>query len=228
MNVYKKLQTARIKLQQTELKKSGKNKFAGYEYFELGDFLPAIQRICDEVGLCGVVSYDEHNAHLTIYDTDGDGTVVFSSPMSSAELKGCHAVQNLGAVQTYLRRYLWTNAFEIVEHDALDAVTGSAPVKPVVVPKVEPKPAEPIVGREGEWQIKAPPKPEENKIDDWLLVVEKTTEIALGMATKEDDVMQIFKKNKTLFDTVKEVDAVCFKDLMTKFTEAKNRFKEAA
>jgi hypothetical protein len=169
MNVYKKLQTARIKLQQTELKKSGKNKFAGYEYFELGDFLPAIQRICDEVGLCGVVSYDEANAHLTIYDTDGDGTVVFSSPMSSAELKGCHAVQNLGAVQTYLRRYLWTNAFEIVEHDSLDAVTGSAPVKPMVVPKVEPKvEAKPIVGAEGEWQIKAPPKPDGDKIDEWL------------------------------------------------------------
>jgi hypothetical protein len=229
MNVYKKLQTARIKLQQTELKKSGKNKFAGYEYFELGDFLPAIQRICDEVGLCGVVSYDEANAHLTIYDTDGDGTVVFSSPMSSAELKGCHAVQNLGAVQTYLRRYLWTNAFEIVEHDALDAVTGSAPVKPMVVPKVEPKvEAKPIVGAEGEWQIKAPPKPDGDKIDEWLLVVEKTTEIALGMAGKEEDVMQIFKKNKTLFDTVKEIDAVCFKDLMAKFTEAKNKFKEAA
>lgn len=229
MNVYKKLQTARIKLQQTELKKSGKNKFAGYEYFELGDFLPAIQRICDEVGLCGVVSYDEANAHLTIYDTDGDGTVVFSSPMSSAELKGCHAVQNLGAVQTYLRRYLWTNAFEIVEHDALDAVTGSAPVKPTVVPKVEPKvEAKPIVGAEGDWQIKAPPKPDGDKIDEWLLVVEKTTEIALGMAGKEEDVMQIFKKNKTLFDTVKELDAVCFKDLMAKFTEAKNKFKEAA
>ena len=229
MNVYKKLQTARIKLQQTELKKSGKNKFAGYEYFELGDFLPAIQRICDEVGLCGVVSYDEANAHLTIYDTDGDGTVVFSSPMSSAELKGCHAVQNLGAVQTYLRRYLWTNAFEIVEHDALDAVTGSVPVKPTVVPKPEPKvEAKPIVGAEGDWQIKAPAKPDGDKIDDWLLVVERTTEIALGMATKEEDVMQIFKKNKTLFDTVKEIDAVCFKDLMAKFTEAKNKFKEAA
>jgi hypothetical protein len=28
-------------------------------------------------------------------------------------------------VQTYLRRYLWTNAFEIVEHDAIDASAGA-------------------------------------------------------------------------------------------------------
>lgn len=229
MNVYKKLQKARIKLQQTELRKSGKNKFAGYEYFELGDFLPAIQRICDEVGLCGVVSYDEVNATLTIHDTDGDGTIVFSSPMSSAELKGCHAVQNLGAVQTYLRRYLWTNAFEIVEHDSLDATTGSVDVKPKPVVKVEPKvEAKPIVGKEGDWQIKAPAKPEGDQIDAWLTVVEQTTQIALGMATSEEDVMQIFKKNKTLFDTVKEVDAVAFKDLMAVFTETKGKFKEAA
>jgi hypothetical protein len=33
---------ARIRLQSTELKKSGLNKFAGYTYFELGDFIPAI------------------------------------------------------------------------------------------------------------------------------------------------------------------------------------------
>jgi hypothetical protein len=47
--------------------------------------------------------------------------ITISSPMSSAALKGCHEVQNLGAVQTYLRRYLWVAALEIVEHDAIDS-----------------------------------------------------------------------------------------------------------
>ena len=40
LSVYKKLQMARLALVQTTLKKSGRNKFAGYEYFELGDFIP--------------------------------------------------------------------------------------------------------------------------------------------------------------------------------------------
>jgi hypothetical protein len=56
--------------------------------------------------------------------------------MAEAQLKGCHPVQNLGATQTYLRRYLYVLALEIVEHDALDATTGSeAPKssKPVTV-----------------------------------------------------------------------------------------------
>ena len=154
MNVYRKLQEARIKLQNTALKKSGKNKFAGYEYFELGDFLPAIQNICEEHGLCGVISYTHEEATLRIYDVDDPlSNITFESPMSSASLKGCHDVQNLGAVQTYLRRYLWTNAFEIVEHDALDMANNPAETekaKPAlaVVPK-EPVKKEVMIGEAG-------------------------------------------------------------------------------
>jgi hypothetical protein len=227
MSVYKKLQQARLALQNTKLSKSGKNKFAGYEYFELGDFLPQIQKICVDVGLCGVVSFNTEMAYLTIHDTDGEGYVTFTSPMSSAALKGCHDVQNLGAVQTYLRRYLWTNAFEIVEHDALDATTGG--VEPVK--KVEPKPApvqvkaEPkkIVGEKGEWQIVAPAAPADGEITAWLDLIKTSSHMLLDLCADEADVMQIFKKNKVLFDTVKGHDAVFFKEMMGKFTETKNK-----
>lgn len=122
--VHKKLMEARLKLQGTKLNKSGHNKFAGYNYFELGDFLPAIQNIFAEVGLCGIVSYGRDEAWLTITDTEDGSSTAICSPMSTAALKGCHEVQNLGAVQTYIRRYLWVTAMEIVEHDALDATTG--------------------------------------------------------------------------------------------------------
>lgn len=226
MTVYAKLQQARIKLQGRKLTKSGKNKFAGYEYFELGDFLPAIQEICNELGLCGVVTYTETAAFLNIYDTTNSECVVFSSPMSTAELKGCHPVQNLGAVQTYLRRYLWTNAFEIVEHDALDATTGVEPKampKPVAKPEVKPR----IVGAEGDWQINAPAEPEGDPAE-WLALVHKAAGIALQAATSSDDVMAIYKKNKSLFEAVKNTDAVSHKELMGVFTAAKNKFQEAA
>lgn len=122
--VLKKLQQARLQLQSMTLKKSGHNKFAGYFYFELGDFLPAVQTIFAGLGLCGVTSYTSDHATLTITDTDNGGEVVFTSPMGSAALKGCHEVQNIGAVETYQRRYLYVTALEIVEHDALDATTG--------------------------------------------------------------------------------------------------------
>ena len=124
--VHKKLMQARIMLQNAPLKKSGHNKFAGYSYFELGDFIPTINSIFNEVGLCGVVSYDSEIASLTITDTDDGTSIVITSPMAEANLKGCHPIQNLGAVETYTRRYLWVTAMEIVEHDALDS---SAPIK---------------------------------------------------------------------------------------------------
>ena len=123
--VHKKLMQARMMLQNAPLKKSGHNKFAGYSYFELGDFIPTINQIFNEVGLCGVVSYDSEIASLTITDTDDNTSIVITSPMAEANLKGCHPIQNLGAVETYTRRYLWVTAMEIVEHDALDS---SAPI----------------------------------------------------------------------------------------------------
>jgi hypothetical protein len=242
MSVYKKLQDARLLLQNTKLTKSGKNKFAGYEYFELGDFLPSIQTICQKVGLCGVLSFNQEMAYLTIYDTDGGDSnfVTFTSPMSSAALKGCHDVQNLGAVQTYLRRYLWTNAFEIVEHDALDATTGNEPVTKTA--PVTPKPViktvngypvdenlkiigpKPITGQAGEFQIVAPVVPEsELDVPAWLANIKEACKVLLMTAANEEDVMHIFKKNKTLFDKVKATDAVFFKELMALFTEAKTQ-----
>jgi hypothetical protein len=122
--VYAKLQKARMMLQAAPLKKSGHNKFAGYQYFELGDFLPTINQIFHEIGLCSVISFDKDIATLRIVDTDNGGCITFSSPMADANLKGCHPIQNLGAVETYSRRYLYVTALEIVEHDALDATTG--------------------------------------------------------------------------------------------------------
>ena len=227
MSVYKKLQQARMLLQNTKLSKSGKNKFAGYEYFELGDFLPAIQKICNDVGLCGVVSFNQDMAFLQINDVEDGTSIMFTSPMSSASLKGCHDVQNLGAVQTYLRRYLWTNAFEIVEHDALDATTGAVePVKkPVAESKPMPKPAPKIEGQKGEWQIVAPAKPSEN-VEDWLDLIKITSHQLLDLTENEEDVMLIFKKNKVLFDTVKATDAEFFKGIMTKFTAKRNEFSK--
>ena len=124
--VHKKLMNARMALQSMSLKKSGHNKFAGYQYFELGDFLPQINEIFHGQGLCGVISYTKDYADLTITDVDDGTFITISSPMVEANLKGAHAIQNLGAVETYQRRYLWMTAMEIVEHDALDS---SAPIK---------------------------------------------------------------------------------------------------
>lgn len=119
MTIYEKLAEARIRL---NVKKSGRNNFAKYGYFELADFLPEINLLAKELGFVCLVSFDAEKATMTIKDATSEGEIIFTSPMSTAELKGCHAVQNLGAVQTYLRRYLYQTAFEIVEAEQLDAL----------------------------------------------------------------------------------------------------------
>lgn len=120
-NVYARLALARKKLKAAGLKQSGNNRFAGYTYFELGDFLPKITELEAECGILSLVSFDEESATLTVVNTDKpEESIVFTSPMSTANLKGCHEVQNLGAAETYLRRYLYNIAYEIVESDALD------------------------------------------------------------------------------------------------------------
>lgn len=240
MSVYKKLQEARIKLQNTPLKKSGHNKFAGYHYFELGDFLPAIQRINSELGLCGVVSFDHNMAFLQINDTEDGTSVMFTSPMSSAALKGCHDVQNLGAVQTYLRRYLWVNAFEIVENDQLEAVTGKdEPAKKLepVVAKSVPLPtgeakAQPAVASiklsdkvalPGEWTLK--PISDTGTAEEWMAGLKAGTDVLLALAEKPDDVDNIFKVNRSLFERAKDLDPEFHADLITSFNTTKKSFK---
>ena len=119
MTIYEKLAEARTRL---NVKKTGRNNFAKYGYFELADFLPEINLLAKELGFVCLVSFDAEKATMTIKDATGEGEIIFTSPMSTAELKGCHEVQNLGAVQTYLRRYLYQTAFEIVEAEQLDAL----------------------------------------------------------------------------------------------------------
>lgn len=137
MNVYQRLNAVRQDFHKLQLKKTGNNKFAGYNYFELGDFLVPALGLINQHGLCGIVSFKSDIATLTIRNIDQpEEYIEFTSPMGSAALKGCHEVQNIGAVETYQRRYLWVAALEIVEHDALDATTGQEEKKPAAAKSV--------------------------------------------------------------------------------------------
>ena len=233
MSVHKKLMQARVELQGTPLKKSGMNKFAGYSYFELGDFLPTIQSIFNNLGLCGVVSYGTEYASLCITDVDDSTTIVITSPMAEANLKGTHPIQNLGAVETYQRRYLWMTAMEIVEHDILDASTGfdmpkSKPVQ-AAAPKPEPKPEAPkstktqtTAGKPGPWQITL----HEREDGDWATAILDATDIALQVAASSEDVQNIFKANRVHYDRLKEETPTIYDDLLAMLKKAKLSFTQ--
>jgi len=223
---------ARVALQGIELKKSGQNKFADYNYFELGDFLPHIQEIFNRIGLCGVVSYNTEYAQLCITDVDDGTVIVITSPMAEANLKGTHPIQNLGAVETYQRRYLWMTAMEIVEHDILDASepVKEQPKKPDPKPEPEaPKPKQkplpippPFKNDMVQWEIKVTESTEAN----WGDIVMDAAKVCLELTKSAEDVQNIFKTNRALFDKLKAEHPEQYDELLDLFKKEKQSFKE--
>jgi hypothetical protein len=215
MKVFKKLSEARVLLQGCELTKSGHNKFAGYKYFELGDFLPAIQEIFNTVGLVDVISFTEDVATMTISAHEDGSSVTFTSPMDSASLKGCHEVQNIGAVETYQRRYLYTVSMAVSEHDALDATTGG------VAPEQKPVKAEPKAKPDtGEAKV-IPTEPDPSKV----LFVDSMIEFSATCGTLSE-LTSLWKANQTQIDDLKVTEKTEYKRLQAGFAEVKNKFKD--
>ena len=215
MKVYKKLVAVRSELQAMTLTKSGHNKFAGYKYFELGDFLPSIQMLFNKHGLCDAISFTQDLATMVIYDSDDGSSVTFTSPMGSAQLKGCHEVQNIGAVETYQRRYLYVTALAIVEHDALDATTGGTTTDPKpfkAEPKVKPDTGDAKV-------ITGEPNPDKVLLVDSLIGFGEGCESLTELA-------QLWKANQGQIDDLKVNEKAQYKRLQEKFAELKAKFKE--
>ena len=219
MSVYKKLQQARTKLHTTKLTKSGKNAFAKFNYFELSDFMPAVTDIFNEVGLCGVVSFTNDTAYLTIHDVDGDerAFVTFTSPLVLANMDRIQAIQSMGASHTYYRRYLYLMALDLVENDLIDSVEPQT--KPAIKPsevKAEPKKLE---GKSGEWQLKVSTE------GDWEQSVKQATNLLLSIAEKPTDVDNIFKVNRVIYDELKEKHKTIYDEILTIFKITKEELK---
>jgi hypothetical protein len=209
MNVYQKLNEARDLFHQAPLKKSGHNKFAGYSYFELGDFVVPVLEIFKQVGLTSIISFKHDEATMQIINTDKPEEVVtITTPMSEAHLKGCHPVQNLGAVQSYLRRYLWVAAMEIVEHDALDSTTGDK------TKEVAPAQTKKVVANRYE---EPDPKSE--------LFVQSMINWG-NSCTSLTELSDLWKTNQSPIDELKKNSAELFKKLQEHFANLKANFKE--
>lgn len=125
-NVYQKLNLVRLKILDGGVKQSGMNRSIGYEYFELADFVPQVTRLFNEVGLISLVTFSEDLAVMSIANADNpdDPQIVFSSPMRyPSENRAINPVQSLGAAHTYLRRYLYYMALDLVVVDEIEPTT---------------------------------------------------------------------------------------------------------
>lgn len=223
MSVYRKLQATRLALVESGIKKTGHNTYGGWKYYELGDFIPTVHRLFDAAGLCGLVTFTDV-ATLTVYDTESEGKIEFSTPIVYAEAAKGQPIQMLGSTHTYLRRYLWLLAMEIVESDAVDAAPQEEKAEPIkIAPKAKP-PAK-IEGKEGPWQLKITTDAS-GDMDGWVANVKEAVGIMLQHAKDERDVMDIFKVNRTIFDRLKADAADAYAAMMADFSAAKNGFNK--
>lgn len=139
-SVHERLQAVRTDLQKVEMKKSGKNGFANYSYFELADFLPLVNELCAKHRITPAMSFTPQEATLTLVNQDDvTDTLEFKMPFMVCEMKGQNRIQCLGSAITYSRRYMYMTVFEIVESDGIDSLSAEQKeeVKPVDQGKLE-------------------------------------------------------------------------------------------
>lgn len=149
MNIYQKLTEARAKFLAMPVKKSGINRFAKFEYFELADIVPVKTAIFQELGLCDVVTFSEESAVLVLYNIDKvDEYISFATPIKAQAVNGMNDMQAIGASETYARRYLYQMMLDIVEADTFDATMGSEGSAPVKLTKSASAPKTAQKGRE--------------------------------------------------------------------------------
>lgn len=115
----------RVNLQNTQIEKSGKSNYGGFKYFELKDFLPALNELMEKENVNDIFTIENGNATLTLIKGDERQSytipfIMFETPINDRGKKQMQDIQYLGALNTYYKRYLYINAFGITDGDIID------------------------------------------------------------------------------------------------------------
>jgi len=131
--IYSKIAKIKQELLEKEIKKTGKNKYAGFSYFELDDILPSIIFLNNKNGVDDTVQINNELASLILTDVEDNTQKTVTIPYVEAQMlaKGgapskVDNIQKLGASITYLRRYLYMTAYNITEKDIIDSMDNTS------------------------------------------------------------------------------------------------------
>lgn len=117
----------RVKLQNAKLKKSGKNNFAGFDYFELKDFLPKLNELMqeekvndrfyikDDYAVLELIKGDERQEYTLPF-------IHFDVPLNKQGQMSTQPIQYFGGLNTYYKRYLLLNCWGISENELVDTM----------------------------------------------------------------------------------------------------------
>ena len=130
MNLNETIIKIRVELQNSKIKKSGKNRFAGFEYFELADFLPKLNELMLDYGVNDRYTINNDLAKLELIKGEERQEytmpfVIFPTPLNKNGTPSMQDIQYLGALNTYYKRYLYLNAFGITDGEVIDSMDSS-------------------------------------------------------------------------------------------------------
>lgn len=136
LNLNESIIKIRVKLQNSKIKKSGKNKFAGFEYYELGDFLPKLNELMLEENINDLFTIENDEAKLILIKGEEKQEYkmpfrIFETPLTKDGKQSMQDIQYLGALNTYYKRYLYLNAFGITDGEVIDSMNSEEIKKPI-------------------------------------------------------------------------------------------------
>lgn len=140
LNIYQKLTQARKVLHEKKIKKTSYNTYSDFMYYNLDDILPTITEINHNLGICTIFTYvpTENIYKMTLINTENlEDCITFTMPNAIygiQKIEPTH-VQNIGAINTYIRRYLYLIAYDITEPETID-VSNNADKKNIKNPYI--------------------------------------------------------------------------------------------
>lgn len=150
-SIHARMSAIKADLSKCKIPKSGKNKFSGFVYHELVDFMPFINDLNHKHGVNASPKFLKKQGIcvLTLVNIDNSADKYeIIMPYVEAEMlaKGgaasqVDAIQRLGSTITYNRRYLFMAAYDITESDGIDADSGDTTPQPTPTPTTQPKKA---------------------------------------------------------------------------------------
>lgn len=201
----------RVDLQNSKIKKSGKNKYAGFDYYELADFLPKLNELMLKYGVNDKFTIEEEKATLTlikgdesqvynipferfetplVYKKDKNGSFIKDKNGELIQIPSMQDIQYLGALNTYYKRYLYLNAFGITDGEVIDSMDNNE-----------------IQSRKSNTKAKAKePQEEVAKVDYKVLLLEKLRKLNV-------DVNSYAKTHKLSAKTTQEEAKVLLDEL---------------
>jgi len=142
--------------------------------------------------------------------------------------------QGFGSALTYARRYSLMAACGIAPEDddgngaSRQAPPKAAPAKaapPAPAPAPAPKAPVSVEGKDTPWQLKVTAEPDGDPTE-WAQLIVDSTAIQLGFAATEQDVISIFKTNRSIFEHVEKLAPTAYAMLMEQLKRARAKHKK--